>query len=113
VGYEELNYDDYIPMPKFKYENCNSFLGYLLNEIIYFTNPKKAVFIQSAFGFYDFDQKKEVLTLKTLNILYKCIGISGLQGIDNLLSLKIMESLKKLLYEFNKINDDEACQKYL
>jgi WASH complex subunit strumpellin len=78
----------------------------LLNEIVAFTNPKKTVFIQSAFGFYDLEQKKEVLTLKTLNILYKCIGISGLQGIDYLLSLKIMESLKRLLHEFNKINDD-------
>lgn len=90
VGFEELNYDEYIPMPKYKYQNCNSFLGYLLNEIINFTNPKRAVFIQSAFGFYDIDQKKEILNLKTLNILYKCIGISGLQGIDYLLSLKIM-----------------------
>lgn len=45
-------------MPKFKYENCNSFLGYLLNEIIAFTNPKKAIFIQSSFGFYDFELKK-------------------------------------------------------
>lgn len=54
VGYEELNYDDYIPMPKIKFDTCNSFMGYLLNEIIFITNPKKCTFVQSAFGFYDF-----------------------------------------------------------
>jgi hypothetical protein len=31
VGYEELNYDEYIPMPKIKSDSCNSFIGFLLN----------------------------------------------------------------------------------
>ena len=40
---------------------------------------------------------EELFNLKMLNILHQCIGISGLQGLDYLLSIKIMKALNKLV----------------
>lgn len=37
------------------------------------------------------------MNLKLINILHKCIGISGLQGLDYLLSIRIMKELDKLV----------------
>jgi hypothetical protein len=78
VGYEELNYDESIPMPRGEFKNCNTFVGELLNELIELTHPSKCTFLQAAYGFYSIEQRKEVVTLKTLHILQKCIGICGL-----------------------------------
>ena len=106
IGYEELNYDENIPMPKGQYSNCNSFVGELLNEILELTNPTKCTFLQAAYGFFNIESKQEVLNLKTLFILQKCIGISGLQGLDYLLSMKIMDRLKSVTKALNKVCEE-------
>jgi hypothetical protein len=59
--------------------------------------------LQAAYGFFNLDTKKSVLSLKTLNVLSKCIGISGMQGLDYLLSMKIMERLKLVIKALNKV----------
>jgi WASH complex subunit strumpellin len=103
TGFEELNYDESIPMPKGEYSNCNSFFGEILNEIIALTHPSRCTFLQAAYGFFNLDTKKEVLTLKTLHVLAKCVGISGMQGLDYLLSMKIMDKLKLVIKALNKV----------
>jgi hypothetical protein len=65
-------------MPRGEFKNCNTFVGELLNELIELTHPSKCTFLQAAYGFYSIEQRKEVVTLKTLHILQKCIGICGL-----------------------------------
>jgi hypothetical protein len=54
-----------------------------------------------------------VLSLKTLHILQKCIGISGLQGLDYLLSMKIMDKLKAVIKNFSKISEEEGAKSTL
>lgn len=49
------------------------------------TNPRDIVFVESTLGFYD-SNGKDVLNLKTIGLILKCIGVSGLNGIDLLLS---------------------------
>ena len=51
--------------------------------------------------------------MKTLNILSKCIGISGLQGIDHLLSIKIMENLKEINRQLTIICDEPGAKNVL
>jgi len=43
------------------------------------------------------------MSLKTLHVLAKCIGISGMQGLDYLLSMKIMDKLKSVIVGLNKV----------
>jgi WASH complex subunit strumpellin len=81
-------------------------MGSILNEIIALTSPKKCTFLLAAYGFFDVNSQKEVFTLKTLHMLQKCIGISGLQGLDYLLSMKIMDELKKIIKAINKVCQD-------
>ena len=48
-----------------------------------------------------------------LNILHQCIGVSGLQGLDYLLSLKIMKSMERLVKLMEKTCKDEGNRKLL
>jgi len=51
--------------------------------------------------------------MKILHILSKCIGISGLQGLDYLLSMKIMDKLKAVIKAVSRICDEENAKKIL
>jgi WASH complex subunit strumpellin len=88
-------------------------MGYILREIIELTNSRSSTFILTAYGFYNCESGKEIINLKTMNILNKCIGVSGLQGLDYLLSIKIMKSIEKLTRLFKKSVEDENIQKVL
>lgn len=85
----------------------------MLNELIDLTHPTKCTFLQAAYGFYSIEQKKEVVTLKTLHILQKCIGICGLEGLDSLLSMKILDKLKSVIKALEKVNSDQGARKML
>lgn len=74
--------------------------------MIGYTSPKKATFILTSFAFYSIETGKEVLSLKMLNILHQCIGISGLQGLDYLLSIKIKRKLQKLVQKLHRVADN-------
>ena len=113
VGYEQLNYDADIPSPKLKDSEFNTFMGFVLRELLNLTNSKTSTFILTGYGFYNSENGKEILTLKMLNILHQCIGVSGLQGLDYLLSIKIMKSMEKLLKLYEKISADEKSKKIL
>lgn len=53
------------------------------------------------------------MNLKMMNILHKCIGISGLQGLDYLLSIKIKKCLEKLVFKLHKVVGNENMYKML
>ncbi len=78
MGFEELSYDEQIPMPEIKNKSCNTFIGWVLEEILHLTHPQSCTYLQSAYGFYDCNSFKESLTLKTLFLLVNCIGVTGL-----------------------------------
>lgn len=54
-----------------------------------------------------------MVTLKTLHILQKCIGICGLEGLDSLLSMKILDKLKLVINSLEKVNNDQGARKML
>ncbi|EGR32385.1 hypothetical protein IMG5_084740, partial [Ichthyophthirius multifiliis] len=105
LDYEELLYDDNIPMPdRQNMENNNSvnFMGRILNEIMKLTDFKNTVYVHQNIAFYSFPKGQEMLNLKIMNMLYKCIGISGLNGLDQLLSFMIASSITTLIRKIKK-----------
>lgn len=53
-----------------------------------------------------------MFTLKTLANLYKCIGVSGLQGLDHLLGVQIMINMRSIFNHLSK-DFDEGTKKVL
>jgi WASH complex subunit strumpellin len=67
----------------------------------------------AAYGFFNLETRKPVLNLKTLYVLAKCIGISGMQGLDYLLSMRIMDKLKGIIKVVTKVCDQEKTKTIL
>jgi WASH complex subunit strumpellin len=59
-----------------------NFMGRLLKALQNLTDPKNTVYIDHALGFFELGTGKEIITMKTLGLLYRCIGVSGLNGLD-------------------------------
>ena len=77
-------YDEDIPMPdKAIIEpGTVNFMGRLLKVLMQLTNANSTVYIDHALGFFEIGSGREIITMKTLGVLYKCIGVSGLNGLD-------------------------------
>lgn len=84
--FEELSYDEDIPMPDERSLQFGvlNFMGRLMVEILRITNPKTSVYVESTLGFYD-NQGNDIFNMKTVSLLRRCVGISGLNGLDKLL----------------------------
>lgn len=84
--YEELSYDEDLPMPDDKSLpfGCLNFMGRLIAEIIRLTNPKTSIYVESTLGFYD-NSGNDIFNMKTVGLIGKCIGVSGLNGLDQIL----------------------------
>lgn len=81
---------------------CINFMGRLLREMILLTDAKNTIYIDNTPGFYELSTGKEIFTLKTLGLLYRCIGVSGMNGLDKLLSFEISMLLKKIFKILSK-----------
>ena len=78
-------YDEDIPIPKIKDKiepGTMNFMGRLLKALIELTDQKTTVYIDHSLGFFELSTGREILTMKTLGLLYKCIGLSGMNGLD-------------------------------
>jgi len=64
-------------------------MGRLLKILVNLTDSKTAIYIDQALGFYEINTGRDILTMKTLGLLYRCIGLSGLTGLDRLISFDI------------------------
>jgi WASH complex subunit strumpellin len=86
MDFDEYFYDENIPMPPknaaHNEEGTVNFMGRLLKALQSFTDPRTTLFLENPLGFYEIGTGKDVLTMKTLGLLYRCIGVSGLNGLD-------------------------------
>lgn len=92
---DEYFYDEDIPLPA---ENSSdgvslTFMGRILNAILNLTDSKRTIYMDSALGFFDSNDRKEIITMKTMGLLYRCIGVPGLNGLNRLLSYMICTTL--------------------
>lgn len=105
LDFEDMLYDEDIPMPNIeanKKLGSVNFMGRLLNQILTLTDGKKAVYIDHSMGFYEINTGNEILTLKTLGLLYKCIGVSGMSGLDKYLGFNISTTMKGIIKMMKK-----------
>lgn len=112
---EELSYDEDIPMPDLKSAEQGSvnFMGRLLKEMLNLTNSRSSIYVDLTSSFFDSKSEKEVnfflikyikyiIYLKTLNMksiamIHRCIGVSGLNGLDRLLCYNIIAKMRYVL----------------
>ena len=70
-------------------------MGRLLKIILKLTDPKRAIYLETSMGFFD-SSGREILTMKGLGLLYRCIGVSGINGLDRLLAFRISKTFDKI-----------------
>ena len=110
-------------------------MGRLLRELLQLSNPKKTIYLESCSAFYDiatgkevnweyflfkihfyifysFTSSKKLITMKTIAILHKCIGVSGLNGLDKLLSYMIINDMRSIIKTIPK-EIDANTRRYL
>jgi len=101
---ELIDEEDYTPLPADSGEN---FMARLTKEILNITDAKRAIYVDSVPAFFDLGTYKECFGLKTLWLLKKSIGVSGLHGIDKLLSFLIVFEMKTILKVFKRELDND------
>lgn len=86
-----------IPIPKFKPVDQTSvtFIGRLGREIILHTSYKGTIFIDETSAWYDLSGR-EVISLRTFNLLVNSVETFGVTGIDKLYSYMILADLKSI-----------------
>ena len=72
----------YAPIPKDL--DSVTFIGRLTRYIISITKPKVAVYYPSTFSWYDVNSK-EIISIKTFNLIKQSFGVEGFQGLYRLL----------------------------
>ena len=77
-------YDEYIPLPNgsVKEPGTVNFMGRLLKALLILTDSKNCVYIEHSMGFYELNTGREILTMRNLGLMYNCIGLSGMNGLD-------------------------------
>lgn len=110
LAIEELAYDEDIPLPDDKSRQFNvvNFMGRLLKEMLSLTEAKKTIYLESTLGFYESQKGDPVVTMKTLALLCRCIGITGLNGLDRLLGQKIQIEMKKVQKAIKGTQNEES-----
>ena len=53
--------------------------------MLHLTSPSNSIYIEATLGFYDARTGSDVINMRTMNLLGKCIGNCGLNGLDRLL----------------------------
>ena len=110
LTFEELAYDEDIPMPDEKSLPFGviNFTGRLLKQILSMTDMKNTTYIEATLGFYDLKTGADAFNMKTISLLSKCIGNSGLNGIDKLLAYSIQKELKLISKIIGKEINEEV-----
>lgn len=89
-----------IPIPRFlptKDEpTCVNFMGRVLACLLRMTEPQSTIYSPECGGWFTSDGQ-EVCGIGTFALLRKCVGISGLAGLDRLLSFRIVYELQQFL----------------
>lgn len=74
-------------------ENGLTFLGRIINILMTFSDPRKYSYIPNTLSFYDEESRTFSITMNTIGLVRKCIGVNGLHGLDRLLSFMIVSEM--------------------
>jgi WASH complex subunit strumpellin len=101
--FESIYQSEAIPIPEFtpKDKFSITFLGRLVRQLALLTDPKKSVYISDRQGWFGIDGK-EVVGIKTFDLLSNSLGVFGLNGIDRLVSFMIVQDMNKITSTFER-----------
>lgn len=95
-----------IPIPRFlptsSEPKCNNFMGRVLNALLRMTEPSTTIYSPECGGWFTPDGT-EVCGVSTFALLRKCLGISGLSGLDRLLGFRIVFELQQFLKFYRSV----------
>jgi hypothetical protein len=104
------------PIPRFlpvhKDTDSYTFMGRLVRYIINVTKPKSALYYPSTFTWYDV-YSKEIIGIKTFNLIKQSMGIEGLQGLYRLLGYFNFQQIYNLKNVYTKFISDKNFSKNL
>lgn len=89
-----------------------TFVGRLIRYIISVTKPKVATYYPSNFAWYDY-YAKEVIGIKTFNLIKQAMGVEGFQGLNKLLSYMNYNNLVSIQKQYIKLMSDKNFVKNL
>jgi len=95
-----------IPIPTFPSSDRESvnFIGRLARSILNHTNPNATLFLEQMSSWYDRDGK-ELIGIKTFDLLLRSVGVFGVTGVDKLLCFMIVNDMQKFLETIKKVMD--------
>ncbi|OXA51094.1 WASH complex subunit strumpellin [Folsomia candida] len=92
--------------------SATTFLGRLANELISISDPKTSSFLTATSSWYDLKTHAALLTPDYFSVMEKGLGVSGLTGLDKILSFMIANHIQALtkfmrkeLTEKNSVKD--------
>jgi WASH complex subunit strumpellin len=93
--WQSVYQSDAIPIPKFPSLDRESvnFMGRLARELLRQTDVRVAVYVEGMQGWYDKDER-EVVGIRTFDLLNRGVGIFGLTGMDRLISFMIVRDMQ-------------------
>lgn len=84
-------------------ENSLTFLGRVINSILQHSDPKRYTYIPNTLSFFDEETKTFSVTMHTFGLVKKCIGVSGIHGIDKLLSFMMVSEMYSMQDAVHKL----------
>jgi WASH complex subunit strumpellin len=111
----DIKYDtSKYPIPRFPplYKDFESytFIGRLVKYLINVTKPKVSLYYPSTFTWYD-AYSKEIISMKTFNLIKQSIGIEGIQGLNKLFSYSIYHQIHLLKKSYNNFINEKIIHK--
>jgi len=77
-------------------ENSVNFIGRLARELLSLTDCQKTLFIDKMSAWFDL-QGREIVGIKTWNLLSLSVGVFGISGLDKLLCFMIVKELQRFV----------------
>lgn len=104
MEWQSVHQSKAIPVPMFPPTDSQSvtFVGRLARELIRITDPKTTIYVESATAWFDYKTQNQVVDIKLFSKITKSVGISGITGLDRLISFMIVTELQNLLVNLQK-----------
>ncbi|XP_054285996.1 WASH complex subunit 5-like isoform X1 [Macrosteles quadrilineatus] len=99
MSWQSVHQNKAIPVPLFSPTDTQSitFVGRLAHELIRITDPRTTLYVMSATSWFDTKTQKQVAGLNLFTNISSAVGISGITGLDRLISFMIVTELQNFL----------------
>lgn len=78
-----------------------NFIGRLTRELLVFTDPRQCIFYDQLSAYFD-PSGREIINIRSFDLLTSSIGVSGATGVDKLLSFMIVKELQTVIIQIRQ-----------